>query len=693
MIIGTAGHIDHGKTALVKALTGVECDRLKEEKARGITIDLGFAYLPTPSGDVLGFIDVPGHQRLVHTMLAGASGIDFAMLVVAANDGIKPQTLEHLAIINLLGVSRGIVVITKSDLAEAGALSHIVGDIQAVTSNTVLDGCDIVPVSALTGDGIDALRECLSNAAALGRERRPNGRFRLAVDRAFTLTGIGVVVTGTVLSGSVKVGEHVKLSPSGIDARVRSIHAQNRESETAGRGDRCALNLAGADVSKDTIHRGDVVLDPYLHAPTSRIDAVLQVLPNEEKAIGQWFPVRLHHAAAEIGAHIALFEDAPITPGSAREVQFVLDEALAAAVPDRFIVRDVSAQRTIGGGRLIDLRPPARKRRTAERQLQRRALAINDPAEALAALLDAPPYAVNLSSFVRDRALSQAEMEDLIADLNLIALPAGDEITVLSTERWKSFAHCVLELLAAFHGENPDSQGMGREQLRLAAKPRLAFEPFLSALQSMARSGARSGSIALDGAFVRLSSHRVQLSAADEDFWHGIAALLSGNVRFRPPRVREIAAVLGGDEREVRRVLKLAAKLGWVDEIAHDHFFLRGAVGEMVGTVAELGGRANSPYFAASDFRDRFANGRKVAIQILEFFDRHGVTIRKGDLRTANRHRLDLFSAVGPGLENPSGGETSPVGRSGFKSEWGSEPVPGGFDSHPPPPPPRKPIL
>jgi len=689
MIIGTAGHIDHGKTALVKALTGVECDRLKEEKTRGITIDLGFAYLPTPLGDILGFIDVPGHQRLVHTMLAGASGIDFAMLVVAANEGVKPQTLEHLAIIDLLGVSRGIVVITKSDLVDADELARIVHGVRAIASNTVLDGAAIVPVSSLTGEGIDALREHLFSAAALVRERRSNGRFRLVVDRAFTLAGIGVVVTGTVLSGSVKVGDHVKLSPSGIDARVRSIHAQNRESDIAQQGDRCALNLAGPDVTKDAIHRGDVVLDPYLHAPTARIDAVLHVLPGEEKAIGQWFPVRLHHAAAETGAHIALFEDAPIAPGSAREVQLVLDGPLAAAVPDRFIVRDVSAQRTIGGGRFIDLRPPARKRRTSERKLQRRALAIDDPAEALAALLDTSPYAVNLSSFVRDRALSQAEMENLIADLRLVVLPADNDLTVLSAERWEAFAQGVLDRLASFHGENPDSQGMGREQLRLAATPRLQPHPFLSALQSM----ARSGSIALDGAFARLSSHRVQLSAADEEFWHGIAALLSGDVRFRPPRVREISSLLGRGERDVRRVLKLAARLGWVDEIAHDHFFLRSTVGEMAATVAELSGRPNCPHFGASDFRDRFANGRKVAIQILEFFDRHGVTIRKGDLRTANRHRLDLFTTAGPEPENSPGGETSPVGRSGFKSEWGSEPVPGGFDSHPPPPTPRKPIL
>jgi selenocysteine-specific elongation factor len=269
MIIGTAGHIDHGKTSLVRALTGVDGDRLKEEKARGITIDLGFAYLPLDDGHVLGFVDVPGHERFVHTMAAGASGIDIALLVVAADDGVMPQTLEHLAILDLLRIERGLVALTKVDLVPPERLAEVTAQIREATAGTMLGKADILPVSSTTGLGVDALRDRLAmEARALG-ERRADGRFRLAVDRVFTLAGIGVVVTGTVLSGTVRVKDQVMLSPSGLTARVRSLHAQNRQVEMGRAGDRCALNLAGEGISKDAIQRGDMLVDPFLHAPIS----------------------------------------------------------------------------------------------------------------------------------------------------------------------------------------------------------------------------------------------------------------------------------------------------------------------------------------------------------------------------------------------------------------------------------------
>ncbi|AGK56793.1 selenocysteine-specific translation elongation factor [Hyphomicrobium denitrificans 1NES1] len=682
MIIGTAGHIDHGKTALVKALTGVEGDRLKEEKARGITIDLGFAYLPTSQGLTLGFIDVPGHERFVHTMVAGASGIDFAMLTVAADDGIKPQTLEHLSIIDLLGIARGIVVITKKDLTTADCLSKVAADIKALTVGTTLETADVVAVSAITGDGIDALRERLVDAAAKIGQHPADGRFRLAVDRAFTLQGIGVVVTGTVLSGRIEVGNHVRLSPSGLIARVRSIHAQNQPAEFGKAGDRCALNLTGPEISKDAIHRGDVVLDPELHAPTDRIDAVLRILQREEKPISQWFPIRLHHGAAEIGAHIALLGDKPIPPGATTDVQLVLDEPIAAAVPDRFVIRDVSGRRTIGGGKFIDLRPPARKRRTPERQAQRAAMTLDDATKAFSALLAAPPFAVDVSSFARDRALSEKSVEQIKDELAIVTFGTDESAIAVSLKTWQTFATDLKNALGAFHADNPDRQGIGREQLRLMLQPRLSKPSFAVALQK----AAESGDIALDGAFVRLSSHQARLSTADEATWQSIAPLLGGDERFRPPRVRDIAEVIDHSEHDVRRLFKLAGRAGWVDEIAHDHFFLRGTVQEMLATAIDISRKSEAGFFTAADLRDRLSNGRKVAIQILEFFDRHGVTLRKGDMRTLNKHRLDLFGALVHSSAQTSGGESSPVGRSDFKSEWGSEPALGGFDSHSPPP-------
>lgn len=682
MIIGTAGHIDHGKTALVKALTGVDGDRLKEEKARGITIDLGFAYMPVADGRIIGFIDVPGHERFVHTMFAGASGIDLALLVVAADDGVKPQTLEHLAILDLLGIGKGLIVITKADLASPERLADVTAEIKTAVAGTVLEGAEILPVSAVTGQGIDALRSQLIAAATETPARSSEGAFRLAVDRVFTLSGIGVVVTGTVLSGFVGIGAQVQISPSGLMARVRSIHAQNTPAEIGWAGDRCALNLAGPDIAKDAISRGDIVLSPALHAPTDRIDAVLHVLPSEEKAISQWFPVRLHHASAEVGARIVLLDDKAVQPGGTADVQLVLDAQIAAAVPDRFVIRDVSAQRTIGGGKFIDLRAPARKRRTPERRAQRAALAIDDPKAAFAALLDAPPFTADLATFARDRALALAQANRIASELDLVVIDAEEVRASILPERWRSFVATLIEHITLFHANNPDLQGVGREQLRLLLEPRLSKPVFAAALYKI----ADKGEIALDGAFVRLTAHQVRLAPSDEDTWKVIARQLGGNERFRPPRVRDIANSTKSPERDVRRLMKLASRLGRADEIAHDHFFLRPTVREMVAIAADVQAKAETGWFNAAEFRDRLDNGRKVAIQILEFFDRNGVTLRKGDMRRLNQHRLDLFGSIVHASATADGGESSPVGRSDFKSEWGSEPALGGFDSHSPPP-------
>jgi len=681
MIIGAGGHIDHGKTALIKALTGVDGDRLKEEKARGVTIDLGFAYLPVEGGRVVGFVDVPGHERFVHTMVAGASGIDFALLAVAADDGVKPQTLEHLAIIDLLGVKRGLVALTKTDLVGPERLASVAGEIRAAAIGTMLEGADILPVSALTGQGVDELRARLVADVADSVDRSEEARFRLGVDRVFILPGVGVVVTGAVLSGSVRTGDRVVISPSGLRARVRSLHTQNRPAETARAGERCALNLADQGVSKDAIQRGDMVLDPELHAPTDRIDARLRLLPREAKPVGQWFPVRLHHAAAEVGAHIVLLGDDPILPGESADVQLALDRPIAAAVPDRYVIRDASARRTIGGGQFIDLRPPARRRRAPERRTQREAMAFADPDASFAALLSAPPFAWDLVAFARDRALSAAHTDRLAGKLGLVLLQSSASKIAVSPERWRIFTSSLLEALARYHAENPDQQGIGREKLRLMLQPRLPAPVFVVALQK----ATLNGELVLDGSFVRLAAHTARLTPEDEAAWSIIASLLGGAERFRPPRVRDIAETTGRQERDVRRLLKLAGRMGWADEVAHDHFFLRAAVREMTGIVADVAAQAEGGAFGASQFRDRVANGRKVAIQILDFFDRHGITLRKGDLRKINKHRLDLFGP--PTLSAGAvGGESSLVGRSDFKSEWGSEPVSGGFDSRSLPP-------
>lgn len=597
-------------------------------------------------------------------MLAGAGGIDLALLVVAADDGVMPQTREHLAILSLLGISRGIVALTKADLADVARQAEVIGEIGATLSGTPLADAPVVPVSALTGVGVEALRRLLAEAEAATTVREAVGPFRLAVDRSFTLSGAGTVVTGTVLTGRAAAGDRVVISPTGLAARVRSIHAQNRPAEAALAGLRCALNLAGDGVTKEAVGRGDVALLPELHAPTDRIDAELSVLATEPKPIGTWFPARLHSHATEVGARIVPLAG-PIEPGGRGLVQLVLDRPIAVAALDRFILRDVSASRTLGGGRFLDLRPPARNRGTPERLALLSAAGEGDPACALRMMADVAP--VDLPSFFRDRSLAP--------DASLLAgvVTIGDR--ALSARSVATLSAGLAETLTAFHAENPDHPGIGREKLRLSLVPRLPKDVFLIFL----RREAAAGRAVLDGAFVHLPGHAVVLSPDDEAHFALILPGLLGEARFRPPRVRDFAAALGAAEADVRRVLKLTQRLGRTDQIALDHFFARPTTREMAVLARQVADDEDSGWFSAAAFRDRMDNGRKVTIQILEFFHRHGVTLRRGDLRRINPHRADQF---GDGDVR----ESSPVGRPDFNSGWGSEPVLGGFDSRSLPP-------
>lgn len=673
MIIGTAGHIDHGKTSLVRRITGVDTDRLKEEKARGITIALGFAYWPQADGRIIGFIDVPGHEKLVHTMLAGASGIDLLLLVVAADDGVMPQTREHVDIARLLGIGQAVVAITKADLVDEGRLDEVRAEIEALLTGTPFAGAPMLPVSTVTGTGIAEFAALLAERATASQTRRSDGAFRLAVDRCFTIAGAGTVVTGTVLSGRIAVGDQVVVSPSGIPARVRSIHAQNRPSGTGMAGDRCALNLAGPGVSKEAIHHGDMVVAPHLHAPTGRIDAEVTILTSERKPLVMWQPVRLHHAATEVGARIVLLGK-DVEPGATALVQLVLDAPIAAAALDRFVLRDTTASRTVGGGRFLDLRAPERRRRSPERQAQLRALSETNDAMALAGWLTQTPHHADLSAFARDRALGPGRAASLAAELGLVHVGPS----VMLPRHWQQLSHSLTETLKAFHADHPDLPGMGLERLRLSVMPPLPAPIFKAALALL----ARDGEVVVSGSWIRRPEHEVRLTPADEELWENVAPLIGAGERFRPPRVRDICRSLGRPEEAIRRLFKLVGRRGDVHEVALDHFFLRNSVAEMVGIAVELA-VAHPAGFNAAQFRDRLDNGRKVAIQILEFLDRHGVTFRRGDLRRINRQRLDLF---GPQPAMPDGGEASPVGRPDFKSGRGRQTVSGGFDSHSLPP-------
>jgi selenocysteine-specific elongation factor len=626
VIVGTAGHIDHGKTALVKALTGVDADRLKEEKARGITIDLGYAYSDMGDGRLLGFVDVPGHERFVHNMLAGATGIDAALLVVSAVEGIKPQTVEHLQILDLLGLDRGIVALTKADLANDDQILERMAEVETLLSATSLKGAEILPVSSLTGQGVSELK---ANLLALGESSKGTAGFaRLAVDRCFVLAGAGVVVTGTVHAGEIKVDDRLLLTPSGLEARVRSLHAQNRQAEVGRAGERCALNLSGPRLSKDAVRRGDWVVSAELHAPTDRLDVRLTLLRSEGQPLKHWSPVHVHLGAAHVMGRVALLEGNALAPGEQGLAQLVLDEKVGALAGDHIILRDPSAIRTVAGAVVVDPFGPPRNRRTPRRLAELAALGERDAA-VLPKLLRLDAGFVDLARFGLGRNLKAAEVERLLVEATGTKL-AG--FGLLSETRAEASAD-LIDTLKAYHVSNADAAGLQPERLRLTMKKRWPQAVF----QALLDQEIAAKTVVVDGAFLRLPGHSLKLGARDEALWKKISADLIRE-RFKPPRVRDFAQTYGAPEADVRRLMRRLAQLGRVVEIAQDQYFLRPVVAEMIGIAHGLGAD-----FTAAQFRDKLDNGRKVAILILEFFDRHGITVRRGDLRRTVPAKLEQY--------------------------------------------------
>ena len=618
MIIGTAGHIDHGKTTLVKALTGVDCDRLKEEKARGITLDLGYAYSPRAAGGVLGFIDVPGHEKLIHNMLAGASGIDFVLLVVAADDGPMPQTREHLEIVELLGISRGAVALTKVDAVDPARLAAVRFEIAELLAPTGLAGCPVFPVAAPVGTGVAALRAHLEAAAAQGAAREAGGGFRLAVDRCFTLGGIGTVVTGTVFSGRVSVGDGLVLSPPGRPLRVKSLRVQDRPGESGGAGERVALALGG--IEKAEVERGMWVLAAPLHQPIRRFDAEVRVLAGQP-ALRHWTQVHLHLGAVDVPARLALLTGDEIAPGGCGLVQIQSERDLGVLAGDRFVLRDAAARVTLAGGRVLDIFPPTRKKRSPDRLALLQALADPDPAVALALAAERQPAGADLARYGLNRNLDPAP---LAARLGLTVVGGS----AFAPARWRDLGEKIQAALAGEHARAVDLPGVERERLRRLTLPTLARPAFDALVGQL----LAAGSVSQTNAWLHLPGHRVHLAAGDRDLWQRLKPLLDA-APHNPPRVRDVARATGYGEEGVRALFKRVARLGEAYPVAHDHYFTAAAVADLARRVAVLDGRHGMVRAAA--LRDEIGGGRKVAIHILEFFDRIGDTRRVRDT-----HRL-----------------------------------------------------
>jgi selenocysteine-specific elongation factor len=624
MIVGTAGHIDHGKTTLVRALTGVDTDRLPEEQRRGISIELGYAFLDL-GADRIAFVDVPGHERLVHTMVAGATGIDCALLLVAADDGPMPQTLEHLAVLSLLGVARGALVVTKTDRVEPARVAEVAAQAQALLAGTTLAGAPVLAVSALGGQGLDALRDWLAAEAqaVAQRGRAADGAyFRLAVDRAFTLDGVGTVATGSVHAGRVQVGDELALVPGERVLRVRSVHADHRAVAGAQAGQRCALALAG--IAKDEVARGQWLVAPAAALATDRLDAALTLWRGEARALRSGTPVQLHLGAEAVPASVALLDGDLLAPGASARVQLVLRRRIGAWHGERLLLRDASATRALAGGVVLDPHAPTRYRRTTARLAELDALALADPAARVAALVAAAPQGVDL---VRLRAAQGRELA-----LPPQALSAGG--WALGAAQAAQARAALLAALAAFHDRHPEELGPDTARLRRLALPRLP-EPLYRALLAAL---VADGEVRTRGACAHLPAHGVRLSASEERIAQKVAPRLVA-AGCEGAWARDLARDSGEAEALMRTVLARLAQRGELHQVVKDLYYAPQALAALAATARRVAGGRGGEVSAAA-FRDATGLGRKRAIQVLEHFDRIGLLRRVGDvhkLRTDSR--------------------------------------------------------
>ena len=638
MIIATAGHVDHGKTLLIKALTGVDTDRLPEEKKRNLTIDLGFAYLPLDGAETVGFIDVPGHERFIRNMLCGVTGIDFVLLIVAADDGPMPQTEEHLAILDLLGVTRGAVALTKIDRVPPERVDDALEEIEILLAGTALEGIAVFPVSAITGSGVPELKSHLVEAARATPPRPADGNFRLAVDRSFEVVGAGLVVTGTAFSGAIATGETARVLGAGMDVRIRGIHAQNAQAPAGRAGQRCALNLAGTALRKDRIARGDWIVTGNVPPAVRKIDMRLSVLDTEKRSLAHWTPIHAHIGASETTGRVAVLGRNAITPGDAALAQLVLDEPVGAVRGDGLIIRDQSARRTIGGGRVIDVYPPTRGRARPERLEFLEIMDSGDHAAALEGLLEAASNGLNLDRFAAARNLTADEMVSLEAAIRMVTITTEAGKLGFSETGWGRVREAVTERLAAWHQRSPDTVGPGDNRILIDTGIRLPAD----AATAISARLARDGNVVREGMGVRLPSHRPRLKGNDVRDWERVRTILRA-AGLRPPPLSDIVHDMGGDSRKVESLLVRTVRHGLVVRISKNRFFLPETLRQLGAIAEEIAAGDERGMVSAAAFRDASDIGRNLTIEVLEFFDKIKFTRRVGNAHEVIRPVADAF--------------------------------------------------
>lgn len=619
LIIGTAGHVDHGKSALIRALTGIETDRLKQEKQRGITIELGFAWFDLPDGRRAGIIDVPGHERFVKNMLAGAAGIDVVLLVVAADEGVMPQTKEHLAILQLLGVETGIVVITKTDLVDEEMLELAEADIEEALAGTFLEQAPRVRVSVVTGQGLEELREILAHTVTAASPRPRRSFSRLPVDRVFVLKGFGTVITGTLLDGSLREGDQVLLMPGEISARVRQLQVHGNHVTEAEPGQRVAVNLAG--IERQEIHRGQVLFKGQGLEPVDKIAGRFSLLPSAP-TLASNTRIRFHCGSSEtIGRAVVLGED-QVEPGSDGLVQFRLEEPVVAVRGDRYVIRSWSPVTTIGGGEIIEAgrhRLSRRKPEVVDSLLLREE---GEPRSLVLSYLDEASRPLSRRQLLTRAHLAPAELDQALTELADQVLSFQAEGEDWHFSQGAQLLVQLKELLAKWHQENPLRQGMPREEVRTRLLPDLGSRGFAALLEQL----LLGSDIKMLGQELALAEHKVALSAEQAQLQDKLLHALQDNL-FSPPERSELDK-LG----PVAPILKLLAQQGSI-VITGGMVFAREAVEEAAAHLRKHFQLESQ--LTLAQFRDFLGTSRKYALPLLEYFDGAGITRRRGDVRIA----------------------------------------------------------
>ncbi|HYL07368.1 MAG TPA: selenocysteine-specific translation elongation factor [Candidatus Udaeobacter sp.] len=605
-VVGTAGHIDHGKSTLITALTGIDPDRLAEEKRRGMTIDLGFAHMTLPSGREIGIVDVPGHARFMRNMLAGAHGLDAVLLVIAADEGVMPQTREHLEIIDLLDVKRGLIVVTKVDLVDGEWLGLVMTEIAQAVKDTTLAGARVVPVSAVSRQGLDALVEALDALLAQAESRPDLQRPRLPIDRAFTMSGFGTVVTGTLVDGMLRVGDEVEIAPSGRPARVRGLQSHNRAVDAAGPGSRVAANLSGVD--KAQVARGDVLVHRHAVPSVRRADARIRVLASAHAPLRHGAELLLHTGTVEVGCRVIMLGADEIPPGGEGWVQLYLDRPIAALAQDRFVLRMPSPPATLAGGTFIDVAPRKHPRHDSA---VRESLVRRAAGNVLQEELRKYPRGVAVSSLLKASTAQQDDLE------NLSARRIGEWI--YSEDAWTALAARATGELEAYHAAHPLRSGIPREQLRsrLAVSP-ASFGPLVTGLIADGRAIELDGELAAPGHAVTLETDQGPASA--------LLTLLREQ-RFAPASLADIMQRTGASEEMVRAL----SRRGDIVRVADDVAFSREGYDDAVALVKEI--VATSGSVTVAQLRDRMGASRRPVLALLEYLDAQRVTRRVGDAR------------------------------------------------------------